>query len=163
MSYVLRFFDWCQALILKDQASATIILILALIVLWRGLRAYAGYIVRCDAPPAPKPARDHTPNLIEAIRRLDERLTNTEQVIAGSTSRVNGLPDPSNMRPGTILVWNGRSWVGQLLPRPADPPANNRQPAKPTRVRGKKAAAAPAQADRPQTAWDRIQEDEDGG
>lgn len=138
MSYVLRFFDWYQALILKDQASATIILILALIVLWRGLRAYAGYIVRCDA--APKPAR-----------------------IVSSTSRVNGLPDPSNMRPGTILVWNGRSWVGQLLPRPADPPANNRQPAKPTRTRGKKAAAAPAQADRPPTAWDRIQEDEDGG
>ena len=120
---------------------------------WRLLRSYVRLIAREVQPKAAKapPQPEWRAAVSELHNRMDE-LAHARLVGDGSP-----FPDAATLRPGMVLIWNGRAWVGHPT-IVADQP--QQAITRKSRGKGKKATV---EIDRPPTAWERITEDDDAG
>lgn len=95
-------------------------------------------------------------DLARRVGQLEDRASVLEQNLAGRLAQLSHVrfPDPDSLQSGMVLIWNGTAWVGhptQIVNQPI---------VRKSRGKGRKREVV---IDRPPTAWDRIQEDDDDG
>lgn len=152
---------WLEPGILKHPGWLAFCLGLNMLIGWRLLRWYVGFVARGSV--IVRHPHPHSRTIEQELTTLQSDLTGLRSE-AQAISRLmeahdhpveNILPQPSTLRPGMVLIWNGRAWVGHPTVMAEHQPIVRK-----ARGKGKKSSV---EIDRPPTAWERITEDDDAG